>query len=518
MGKQKITKSMLQNDLKNLSLSDIASKYGITDDALDSLLSRYNLHHTVSKDDTDRRRSDENDVIDSGISAFLQEADFGFGYDIKHTYIVGVDITGYANAEDLAGIIRAELDDLSDTADGSQWSTDMCNLGKEGNASRYVFAFHNATAGFTVKEKILPVLKRLQHDPKLYEGKDAYFVFNARAGKYYPTIEALFTDVVHTLNDMKDPAFWKQYDAGTSEQEDASPELAEPLSVPLVVAEEIAASLPEDAEDIPASDVSSDGPSIVLPELPDDNDLSADAVTPEAIHHSIHLVDSENVNASWSDILDDDPDTETLVLYTDNTPKISYDDMKDIMTHDTGLRLIKVDAGEKGRNALDFQLVSLMGFLIATHPDYSFMIISADSGYDPVVGYWKEKGYDVRRLPMLNHKMAGSVKPYIMLSADEKKQLSDGCVNKTEKAFHTPSAPEKTAHDGKTFDKKAFIRARIPDRSDEVYDTVIQILDAYDAKDAPKMHRDFTHAFGHNGDMLFKKIAKVNGIKTYKKL
>lgn len=75
----------------------------------------------------------------------------------------------------------------------------------------------------------------------------------------------------------------------------------------------------------------------------------------------------------------------------------------------------------EGTNALDFQLVSYMGYLMGRNDTHSennssatpivtdtadvstascadeYIIMSNDTGYDPAVRFWKDKGYAVRR-------------------------------------------------------------------------------------------------------------------------
>lgn len=53
-----------------------------------------------------------------------------------------------------------------------------------------------------------------------------------------------------------------------------------------------------------------------------------------------------------------------------------------------------------GNNALDFQLSSHLGYLIAQNPDSVFQIVSQDNGFDMIVDYWQEKGYRVSRIQL----------------------------------------------------------------------------------------------------------------------
>lgn len=48
-----------------------------------------------------------------------------------------------------------------------------------------------------------------------------------------------------------------------------------------------------------------------------------------------------------------------------------------------------------GKNAMDFQLVSLMGYMIHEFPKSHHTIISADTGYEPVREFWEMAGVDI---------------------------------------------------------------------------------------------------------------------------
>lgn len=152
------------------------------------------------------------------------------------------------------------------------------------------------------------------------------------------------------------------------------------------------------------------------------------------------LVDSENVNDNWLMLFDmADEDDEIVVFYTKKSPHMSY--MSVIRLMENNSINVRFEECYEGTNALDFQLVSYMGYLMgrndtrskstvepasgnteiqdntkpykdnsSTNPivtntaDVSaascadeYIIMSNDTGYDPAVRFWKDKGYAVRR-------------------------------------------------------------------------------------------------------------------------
>ena len=123
------------------------------------------------------------------------------------------------------------------------------------------------------------------------------------------------------------------------------------------------------------------------------------------------LVDSENVNDNWLMLFDmADEDDEIVVFYTKKSPHMSY--MSVIRLIENNKINIRFEECYEGTNALDFQLVSYMGYLMGRNNTRSenecdaasaetgadeYIIMSNDTGYDPAVRFWKDKGYAVRR-------------------------------------------------------------------------------------------------------------------------
>lgn len=54
----------------------------------------------------------------------------------------------------------------------------------------------------------------------------------------------------------------------------------------------------------------------------------------------------------------------------------------------------------EGNNALDFQLVSYLGYLMKNNEldDTEYLIMSNDTGFDPVVNFWKTRNVSIRRI------------------------------------------------------------------------------------------------------------------------
>jgi hypothetical protein len=109
-----------------------------------------------------------------------------------------------------------------------------------------------------------------------------------------------------------------------------------------------------------------------------------------------YLIDSENVGDFWIPLLELPADkSELIVFYTRNSPHMSYESLIRLKESDRTVTFIKC---YEGTNALDFQLVSELGYLIGREEGDSFVIVTNDTGYDAAVKYWRRKKKSVKRI------------------------------------------------------------------------------------------------------------------------
>jgi len=110
----------------------------------------------------------------------------------------------------------------------------------------------------------------------------------------------------------------------------------------------------------------------------------------------IYLIDSENVNDAWVELL---PVLEggdrITVFYTDKSPHMCYQHVIALLEKEREIRFIKCF---EGNNALDFQLVSELGYRLSQNADREYVIVSNDTGFDAAVRYWSTRKMPVSRL------------------------------------------------------------------------------------------------------------------------
>ena len=108
-----------------------------------------------------------------------------------------------------------------------------------------------------------------------------------------------------------------------------------------------------------------------------------------------YLVDTENVATRWTQCAEKaEPGDMFILFYSKNVGAVSMG-----LFGPACLRGIRFDFVEchVGPNALDFQLATELGRLVALHPEAGFSIVSRDAGFDPVVKYWRDRGVGISR-------------------------------------------------------------------------------------------------------------------------
>lgn len=103
-----------------------------------------------------------------------------------------------------------------------------------------------------------------------------------------------------------------------------------------------------------------------------------------------YLIDYENTGENGLDgIIELSNDDKVIIFYSDNADKMSFDLHQKLQQCHAAVEFRKIATGKK--NALDFQLATYLGYLIAREPGGHFCIVSKDLGYEVLLDFWKEK-------------------------------------------------------------------------------------------------------------------------------
>ncbi|MBR3268182.1 MAG: hypothetical protein IKI58_05575 [Oscillospiraceae bacterium] len=103
----------------------------------------------------------------------------------------------------------------------------------------------------------------------------------------------------------------------------------------------------------------------------------------------LFLIDYENVNsAGLSGIGQTAKDDRIILFYSRSANTLSFEIMDEMLS--SGIMPERVCLEQAGKNALDFQLVTFLGYLIAKDKADAYYIISRDTGYQAAIAFCQE--------------------------------------------------------------------------------------------------------------------------------
>ena len=140
------------------------------------------------------------------------------------------------------------------------------------------------------------------------------------------------------------------------------------------------------------------------------------------------LIDFENVKSkglTGIEVLT--PEDKVIIFYSENSDTISFEMHRKVLTCKADIEYLKVRVG--GKNALDFQLSTLLGYILAKGQYESIFIISGDKGFDKLHDFWNVSFADrnsitVFRTQTISAAMAFSMQkqPRLISEAEEDKE------------------------------------------------------------------------------------------------
>ena len=120
-------------------------------------------------------------------------------------------------------------------------------------------------------------------------------------------------------------------------------------------------------------------------------------------HVTRFLVDYENVHADGlNGIRNLTPHDQVIIFYSKNADTMTFDLHNAINRSQGDIQFLKIEAGTK--NALDFQLVSYLGYLIRESEKDTYYIVTKDNGYQAVVKFWQGRNVRIGQIADLSKK------------------------------------------------------------------------------------------------------------------
>ena len=109
---------------------------------------------------------------------------------------------------------------------------------------------------------------------------------------------------------------------------------------------------------------------------------------------SVYLIDFENVHYDGlSGILNLTPEDQVYIFYSDNGKRLTFELHEQINNSPAQFYYYRAVVG--GKNALDHQLSSYLGFLIGKTGAKDYYIVSKDRGYRHLVAFWESANMDI---------------------------------------------------------------------------------------------------------------------------
>lgn len=110
---------------------------------------------------------------------------------------------------------------------------------------------------------------------------------------------------------------------------------------------------------------------------------------------AVFYVDFENVHDAGLEGLNDLTANDRVILFYNKEQKISIDGMLEINNCKAVIEYRKTLIS--GRNYLDFQLGTYLGYGMNEYRNEKVVVVSKDSGFDSIVHFWKQEGVDIIR-------------------------------------------------------------------------------------------------------------------------
>lgn len=108
-----------------------------------------------------------------------------------------------------------------------------------------------------------------------------------------------------------------------------------------------------------------------------------------------YFIDYENVHQSGLNGIEKLTENDKLIIfYTTNAETLTFSLYEKLILCKAEIQLYKVQCG--GKNALDFQLATFLGYILGQNTDIDCHIISNDKGYEYVRSFWKEKNVKIK--------------------------------------------------------------------------------------------------------------------------
>ncbi len=154
---------------------------------------------------------------------------------------------------------------------------------------------------------------------------------------------------------------------------------------------------------------------------------------------SVFLIDYENVRTPAFNGLEDlNENDRVIIFYTNNSDNLTFSLMQRLTESRASIEYKRVSCG--GKNSLDFQLCSYLGYLIGKSSDTKFCIVSRDKGFFTMLSLWGEKAPQGNSVICCANLSVGSVQ-------DEAQSLQPEALDESEEPANDIAAENENIPD-----------------------------------------------------------------------
>lgn len=170
-----------------------------------------------------------------------------------------------------------------------------------------------------------------------------------------------------------------------------------------------------------------------------------------------YLVDTENISSAWLPMLSMLGKGDKLILfYTEFSCVLPYSALDAILTKPKQVKTVECE--RSGKNSLDFQLVSYLGYLLHKNDKNEYVIISNDKGFWSVAAFWSKKDCHVECWTV------DQLQQYITM-----RTIPNASMYEPEDAKETPVTTEETASTPEEIvEFPKLVKTEEPTKSDEI--------------------------------------------------
>ncbi len=119
-----------------------------------------------------------------------------------------------------------------------------------------------------------------------------------------------------------------------------------------------------------------------------------------------YIIDYENVSVDGMKGLSELTAEDNLyIFYSEKADRMTFDLYRRLSECRARQEFFRASVGTK--NALDFQLVSILGYKVARDEKAAFVIVSRDKGFDCVVKLWASRGVTITRATSIAASLTG---------------------------------------------------------------------------------------------------------------